>query len=94
MGLFGPKRTRCPAGVWTTIIDDWFVQIPRQYCVRFETHGAALTGTVEEKKSTWIFPGQPTTRSLAPEMSLDRGYFNTFYRVRVRPEHDVDAVVE
>lgn len=94
MWLFGPKRMRCPARVWTTIIDDQFVQMPRGYTLRFEASGATLVGTLEEKKSTWIFPGAPRAVPLTPEMTLDRGYFNTFYRVRVRPEHDVDVVIE
>lgn len=91
MGLFGPKRVTCPAGQWTTIVSTSFAQMPKQFDVRFEGEAA---GEAEVKKSSWIFPGTPTTVPLAATMAFERGYWNTFYRVRVRPQRDVVAVVD
>lgn len=94
MALFGPKHVRCPAGVWTVLVDDVFVQLPRLFELRFEVaDGLPVEGELEEKKSAWIFPGAPAVRPLVPVVQLERGYFNTFYRVRVRPVRDVVAVV-
>lgn len=91
MGLFGPKRISCPAGAWTTILATSFAQIPKSWVVRFEGEAA---GECEVKKSAWIFPGTPVRGPLAPMMTFERGYWNTFFRVRVFPTKDLTAVVE
>lgn len=94
MGFFGPKRYRCPAGIWTTIIDDAFANMPRGYSLVFEAAGVAVGGEVEEKKSQWIVPGEPRVFPLAAAMTLERGWFNTFYRVRVKPTVQVDVTID
>ncbi len=91
MGLFGPKRITCPAGVWTPILATSFAQMPKSWSVHFE---GAVSGEYEEKKSSWIFPGTPVRKPLAPKIRLDRGYWNTFYSVRVHPASDVVAVID
>lgn len=91
MGLFGPKRISCPAGVWTTIVATSFAQMPKSWTVKFE---GAVAGEYEEKKSSWIFPGTPVRKPLAPKITLERGYWNTFYSVRVCPGAEVVAVVD
>ncbi len=91
MGFLGPTTVRCPAGRWTTIIATSFAQIPKSWDVHFD--GEAY-GEFEEKKSSWIFPGAPRRGRLTARMTFDRGYWNTFYSVRVRPDADVVATIE
>jgi hypothetical protein len=91
MGLFGPRRVTCPAGRWTTIISTSFAQMPKPFDVRFEGEAA---GEFEETKSSWIFPGKPQRGALAPKLTFSRGYWNTFYKVRVLPQHEVIAEIQ
>ena len=93
MGLFGPKRVACPANVWTTLVSNAFVQIPKNFDIEFQGD-EPFEGQLEEKKSSWVFPGTPQLRPLQPRMMLERGYFNTFYRIRVRPTREVVAIIE
>lgn len=89
MGLFGPTKIICPGGVWTTIISNAFVQLPKGFAVRIvTTGGGTVEGLYEEKKSRWIFPGKPIQGPLAAAMAFERGYFNTFYSVKVCPTTD------
>jgi hypothetical protein len=84
----------CPAGQWTVIFDHAFAQLPRAWTVRFTAlDGGGVTGEVEEKRSSWIFPNPPTTRALAGVMTFRRGWWNTFYSVRVKPARDVIAQI-
>ena len=89
--MFGPRKVDCPAGAWTTIISTSFAQLPKSWSVRFE---GDVAGEYEEKKSSWLFPGTPRRGPLAPELTFERGYLNTFFRVMVRPERDVVAIID
>jgi hypothetical protein len=91
MGLFGPKRISCPAGQWTTVLKTSFAQIPKSWRIRFE---GEPRGEYEEKKTAWIFPTTPVRGTISPVMDFHRGYWNTFYSVRVFPAGDVVAVVD
>lgn len=91
MGLFGPTRVTCPAGQWTTIIKTSFAQIPVSFTVRLQ---GPVAGEFEETKSRWIFRGTGTRGALAETMVFERGYWNTFYSVRVCPRHDVTAIID
>lgn len=94
MPLFGPRNVSCPAGRWTVLFDHAFVQMPRSWTVTFTAaDGSAVEGLVEEKKTSWIFPNPPTARPLAAQMVFHRGWWNTFYSVRVKPARDVTAVI-
>jgi hypothetical protein len=55
--------------------------------------GGAIEGEVTEKRSSWIFPNPPATLPLAPVMEFHRGWWNTFYSVRVRPARDMVAEI-
>lgn len=89
------KSIRCPAGVWTAIFDHALVQMPWSWNVRFEaTDGGAVAGEVHEKRSSWIFPNAPVSKPLGGEMRFERGWWNTFYSVKVKPERDVIAHIE
>jgi hypothetical protein len=93
MSLFGPKRHECPAGCWTVIISNAFVQLPAGFEVRVTTRdGSPVEGWYSEKKSRWVFPGKPVEGKLAPRLTFERGLWNTFYSVQVLPS--VDCVVE
>ncbi|MEO8800998.1 MAG: hypothetical protein ABI551_24110 [Polyangiaceae bacterium] len=92
MKVFGPKRIDCPAAVWTTIVATSFAQFPKSWTVRFE---GDVDGECELKKSSWIFPGAPVVGALAARMTFERGYWNTFFSVRVRPRTQaIVAIVE
>ena len=83
-----PKTLQCKAGEWNTIIQTRFAQLPVMWTVR--TLDDLLTlGEFEETKSSWIFPGAPRIGPLLSEMQFQRGYWNTFYKVRIRPEHAI-----
>jgi hypothetical protein len=70
------------------------VQLPRAWAVSFAAvDGGAVAGEVAEKRSSWIFPNPPTTRPLVAAMSFERGWWNTFYSVRVKPTRDVIAQI-
>jgi hypothetical protein len=88
------RTVNCPANQWTTIFDHAFVQLPRTWVVAFRTEdGDSVTGEVVEKRSAWIFPNAPITRTLTAEMHFQRGWWNTFYSVQVKPTRDVIAQI-
>lgn len=90
--MFGPKRIDCPVRVWTTLVATSFAQIPMSWAVRFD---GEVEGEYELKKSSWIFPGTPVVGALTAHMTFERGLWNTFFRVRVRPRaHALVALVE
>lgn len=82
----------CPAGEWTAIFDHAFVQLPFAWTVDFiAADGAPVAGEVRVKRSSWIFPNPPTLMPLEGMMRFERGWWNTFYAVHVRPESDLVA---
>lgn len=85
------REVRCPAGVWTTILSSNFSSIPASWVVHFAPEAA---GEVEVKKSSWIFPNPPQVRPLEGRMVFDRGFWNTFFKVSVRPAADVTAEIQ
>ena len=89
------RMVKCPAGQWTAIFDHAFVQLPRAWTVAFSApDGGTITGEVVEQRSAWIFPNPPTTRALAAVMVFKRGWWNTFYSVRVKPTRDIIAQIK
>jgi hypothetical protein len=93
--MFGRRRTlTCPAGVWTTVIHTPFAQLPATWTLRLVADRGAVAGEFEESKSSWVFPGTPRTGPLQPEMVFERGYWNTFYTVRIRPVGTVTVTIE
>ena len=86
------RTVTCPAGEWTAIFDHAFVQMPWEWTVTFTAaDGSPVTGEVVVKRSSWVFPNPPETQALEPVMSFKRGWWNTFYAVRVKPARDVVA---
>ena len=82
----------CPAGQWTAIFDHAFVQLPRAWTVSFTAaDDGAVAGEVMERRSSWIFSNPPTTLPLVSVMAFQRGWWNTFYAVHVKPTCDVIA---
>ncbi len=89
------RKVTCLVGQWTAIFDHAFVQLPNAWTVSFvAADGSEVVGEVMEKRSSWIFPNPPTTRPLMAVMSFERGWWNTFYSVRVKPTCDVIAHIE
>lgn len=95
MGLFGAKHVTCPANEWTFVIDNAFVQLPVTFEVQLRTtSGAPVAGTYVEKASRWIFPGEPRQGPLTDRLRFERGWFNTFYSVRICPTEACVAEVK
>ena len=89
------RSVHCPADQWTTIFDHAFVQLPRAWTVSFiAADGGTIMGEVVEKRSSWIFANPPTTLPLLAVMSFKRGWWNTFYSVRVKPTRDIVARIK
>jgi hypothetical protein len=89
------RTVKCPAGQWTAIFSHAFVQMPWTWSITFSAaDGGEVAGEIEEKKSSWIFPNDPTTQPLIAEMSFHRGWWNTFYSVRVKPTRDILAHIQ
>jgi hypothetical protein len=89
------RKITCLAGQWTAIFDHAFVQLPYAWTVSFTTaDGSLVAGEVVEKRSSWIFPNPPTTQPLIAVMNFERGWWNTFYSVHVKPTSDVIAHIE
>jgi hypothetical protein len=92
--MFGKKTIECPAGEWTTIIRSRFAQMPAVWDVSLQaSDGGEVAGEFEETKSRWIFRGQPSSGQLRERLTFERGYWNTFYTVRIRPRSPVRAEI-
>lgn len=91
--MFGKKELICPAGQWTTIIRTSFAQMPAVWEVHLHPEGGEVAGEFEEIKSRWVFRGQPTGGQLCEHLTFERGYWNTFYTVRIRPRSPVRAEI-
>ena len=85
----------CPAGQWTTIFNHFFVQLPYDWTITFRTvDGSPVAGEVSERRSAWVFPQPPLIMPLQPQMHFQRGWWNTFYAVRVNPTRDLIAQIQ
>lgn len=56
--------------------------------------GGPVEGTFEERSSAWIVPRAPRTGPLEPVMTFERGWWNTFHSVRVRPTRALTVRVD
>ena len=93
--MFGKQKSLiCNGGEWTTVIDTRFAQLPMSWSIRVQADAADALGEYEETKSAWVFAGKPTLAALQAEMSFHRGYWNPFYKVRVRPLRNITISVE
>ena len=84
--MFGKKTIVCPAGQWTTIIRSRFSQMPGVLEIHLRSESGEVAGEFEETKSRWVFPGQPVSGQLRERLTFERGYWNTFYLVRIKPQ--------
>ena len=89
--MFRKKTIACPAGQWTTIIRSRFAQMPAVWDVHLRSEDGEVAGEFEETKSRWVFPGKPVGGQLSERLTFERGYWNTFYAVRIRPHTTVMA---
>jgi hypothetical protein len=80
--------------VWTTVLDTPFAQLPATWTLRLDAAGARIDGEYEERKTRWVFPTPPVRGPLGERMTFARGYWNTFYSVRVRPSVDLVVAIE
>ncbi len=88
------RSIQCPADQWTVIFNHAFVQLPYSWQISFVAlDSGPVAGEVLEQRSSWIFPNPPTSRPLLATMSFKRGWFNTFYSVRVKPTRDSIAQI-
>jgi hypothetical protein len=91
--MFGKKTINCPAGEWTTIIRSRFAQMPAVWDVHLRSEGGDVAGEFEETKSAWLFSRPPVSGQLQERLTFERGYWNTFYSVRIRPRTPVVAEI-
>lgn len=91
--MFGKKTITCPAGQWTTIIRSRFAQMPAIWEIHLRSEEGDVAGEFEETKSRWVFPGHPVSGELRERLTFERGYLNTFYSVRIRPQTPVTAEI-
>lgn len=92
--MFSSQMTlSCHAGEWTTLIHTRFAQLPMSWTVRTLDNLLTL-GEFEETKSSWVFPGTPQVGPLRPDMRFHRGYWNTFYKLRIRPDHTITVSLQ
>lgn len=95
MGLFGPRKIRCPAGKWTKIISNFGSGYPRDFHVTFTTDdGGPVAGRFIEKRCFWIFPQSPAEGPLTSPAVFHRNWINAIYSVSVRPRTDCWASVQ
>lgn len=88
------RTVACPAGQWTILFNHAFVQIPWARTVTFQsTDGGSVTGEVRVERSSWIFPNPPDLLPLEAIMTFRRGYWNTFFKVQVKPTQDLVATI-
>jgi hypothetical protein len=88
------RKVQCPAGEWTAVFNHAFVQLPHEWTVTFSTvEGGTVEGEVEIQRSSWIFPNQPETQPLEATMTFQRGWWNTFFKVSVKPTRTVVAQI-
>jgi hypothetical protein len=83
------KTLTCKAGEWTTIIHTRFAQLPMSWTMQTNAEVTEALGEFHEAKSSWIFPGKPVVGLLHHGMVFNRGYWNTFYKVRIRPSKTI-----
>jgi hypothetical protein len=93
--MFGShKEIACKAGEWTTIIHTSFAQLPMSWTIGLLDGAPNALGEYEETKSSWIFPGKPLVERLRADTVFNRGYWNTFYKVRIRPSGNIVISVD
>jgi hypothetical protein len=93
--MFRRRRTvRCPANVWTKVLDTPFAQMPVTWTLHLDAAGAPVAGEFEERATRWVLPADPVRGPLQPRMTFTRGYWNTFYVVRFRPTVDLVVTIE
>lgn len=95
MGLFGPRRVRCPAGRWTALISNAFIALPGAWDMSFESvDGGPVAGRWRVRRTLWILPEPAEEGELAPRVHFERGLLNTFYKVQVLPERELVVTIE
>ena len=85
------KTIRLKAGESTQIINRNFSSIPMEYMfTATAVTGGDPFGEIEIRGSNWIFPKQPQTRPLQRQNSVKAGYWDTFFRVTVTADTDLE----
>jgi hypothetical protein len=93
--MFGShKILTCNGGEWTTVIHTRFAQLPMSWRVGVLDGALDALGEFEETKSAWIIPGTPTAGAMQAQIAFVRGYWNTFYKVRIRPIRTIKISVD
>ncbi len=95
MGIFGKKIVECPKEQWTTLISNFAAGMPQYWNITFKTiDGSEVKGQYIEKKSVWIFPQKAIEGTLQEKMLFQRGWINTIYSIKVKPETDIVAEID
>jgi hypothetical protein len=69
--------------------------IPRTFRIRTERldDGGPISGVIEIYGSRWLFKKPPIEISLAPEVAVYKGFWDTLFSVFVVPDQDVRVSV-
>lgn len=93
---FKSKPKIAPKGARTRVIYAFSNSMDMTYRFTAEpvTPGEAVTGTVEVRGSSWIFPKPPRTQTLVQDNQVHKGVWDTMYSVHVIPDCDVTITRE
>ncbi len=61
---------------------------------RSSGEGQQVAGRVEVKGSNWIFSKEIQSFPLDEKITVHAGYWDTFFKVWVIPEHDVEVTMD
>lgn len=85
------KQVIVRAGERTRLFGSFSNSVPATYRFSAEplVEGEGVSGRVEVKGSTWLFPKPASTQELQAENSVTKGAWDTLYSVYVTPGSDV-----
>jgi hypothetical protein len=82
----------CPAGEWTPIVKNFGTAMPRQIAVEIEGEDG-VAGRWREVRQRRIFRDVSVAGELNTSLAFHRRWIDWRYRIEIRPDADVTAVV-
>lgn len=90
------KTITLKANERTCIISKLSNSIPTtyQFSAAPMSNATQLSGTIEVKGSSWIFPKDPTTQSLQADNTVSKTMWDTIYKVYVTSDQDTSISLQ
>lgn len=89
------KIVKCPAGQWTTLINNLASGMPAHWTLDLKTTaGGAVSGKARESRSflpLGLAMSPSAETELSPSMSFHRYWTNASYRLEIYPDGDLEA---